>query len=90
MLLDSFSVTIGAIVSLLSICTFVGGLLAYYRATVRKEYASERDMNHLKNNQLQLSQNTEQLWRLMDEKFDAMLSEIHEVVVRLDTDSKNG
>lgn len=76
MALDSLSLTVGVIVSLLSAVSLVGGMVAYHRASVRKEYASERDMNHLKNNQLQLSANVEQLWRLMDSKFDDLLMEI--------------
>jgi hypothetical protein len=76
MVLDSVSLTIGALVSVLSAVSLIGGMVAYYRASVRKEYASERDMNHLKNNQIQLSGNIEQLWRLMDNKFDDLLVEI--------------
>lgn len=76
MTLDSISLTVGVIVALLSAVSLIGGMVAYHRASVRKEYASERDMNHLKNNQLQLSTNIEQLWRLMDSKFDDLLIEI--------------
>lgn len=38
----------------LGLVSFVGGAIAYVRSSSRKQYAAERDMNHFKNNQLQL------------------------------------
>jgi hypothetical protein len=40
----------------LGLVSFVGGAIAYVRASTRKQYAAERDMNHFKNNQRQLKE----------------------------------
>jgi hypothetical protein len=45
-----------AIATALGIISLVGGFLAYVKAATRKEYAAQRDMQHFKNNQLQLRQ----------------------------------
>ena len=69
MTLDILAVTVGIVVSLMSLFTGVMGAIAWSRAKTRKEYAAERDFNHLKNNYKQLAQNVEELWRLMDNQF---------------------
>ncbi len=59
--------------------------IAWSRAKTRKEYAAERDFNHLKNNYKQLAQNVEELWRLMDNQFrehQEKLSGQHEEILR--------
>lgn len=40
----------------LGLLTAGAGLLAYYRSSLKKEYAAERDFQHLKRNQEQLLQ----------------------------------
>lgn len=74
---------LGLIISLISITTFIGGVLAYQRASARKEYASERDFNHLKNNQVQMSKNVEELWRQSDTRFDHIDLRLTEITMML-------
>jgi hypothetical protein len=83
--MENIAVVVGLVVSLLSLFTGIAGAIAWYQGKVRKEYASERDFNHLKNNQKQLAVNVEQLWRLMDEQFrehQEKLSGQHEEILR--------
>lgn len=83
--MEQIAVIVGLVVSLLSLFTGVAGAIAWYQGKVRKEYASERDFGHLKNNYAQLSQNVEQLWRLMDHTFrehTEKLSDQHEEILR--------
>lgn len=51
----------------ISIVTFSGGLLAFWRGSVEKRYAAERDFNHLKNNQLQIGEAIAMLQRDVDD-----------------------
>lgn len=68
--MDKLGLWIGIITGSISIATAIVGLAAFQRASARKEYASERDFNHLKVNQKQLAENVAQLWRQNDERFD--------------------
>ncbi|HEY9762801.1 MAG TPA: hypothetical protein V6D07_09755 [Trichocoleus sp.] len=70
--MESVALIVGISTGFVSLCTAGLGVAAYLRASARKEYASQRDMNHLKNNQIQLTTNIEQLWRQNDERFDAV------------------
>lgn len=82
--MESIALVVGLIVSLLSLFTGVGGAIAWFQAKTRKEYAAERDFNHLKNNQAQLALNVEQLWRLMDTAFreqEQRLSDGHDQIL---------
>lgn len=47
---------LGVLSTLIGLLSAFAGGIAYYRSTVRKEYASERDFGHLKNNYRQLSE----------------------------------
>jgi len=68
-MIGSISTIFGILVALTSLIAGVGGAIAWYGASVRKQYAAERDFNHLKRQYESLAMNIEQLWRLMDEKF---------------------
>lgn len=67
--LQHIAILFGALVSLCSLITGVVGAFAWYSSKVKKEYAAERDFNHLKKSYDQLAVNVEQLWRLMDDNF---------------------
>ena len=54
--------------------TFSGVL--WFKSTVRKRYAAERDFNHLKRNYEQLSQNVAHMKDLQDEKLDRIFFEL--------------
>jgi len=62
--------------SAISIVTFLGGCLAYYRSSVEKNFADTRDFNHVKNNQQQLSQNLQEISTEMDSRFDDLKLQI--------------
>lgn len=61
--------------ALIGIFTFIGGLIAWYRGAVQKEYASQRDWEHVKNNQKQLVENLNFIFKEMDEKLDKIMEE---------------
>lgn len=67
---------LGILVAILSAISLLGGIFAYQRASTRKAYAAERDFNHLKRNFDQLTINTEQLWRRVDETHEKEMLEL--------------
>jgi hypothetical protein len=82
--MDSLAVIIGIGTGVLSVFTFIGGVLAYYRSSARKEYASERDMGHLKRHYEQLVINVEQVWRRVDERHDNLERELIRISEKLE------
>lgn len=62
-----------AAAALIGILTFIGGLIAWYRGAVQKEYASQRDWEHVKNNQKQLVENLNFIFKEIDERFDKIV-----------------
>lgn len=65
--------------SIIGILTFIGGIVAWYRSTIEKQYASQRDWNHLKNNQQQLIQNLDFFLKEQDRRFDHLDQQITEI-----------
>lgn len=61
---------IETVAALIGIITFVGGLIAWYRGAVQKEYASQRDWEHVKNNQKQLVENLNFIFKEIERNFD--------------------
>lgn len=59
-----------AIALIISILSFSGGLVMWYRGSVEKRYAAERDFNHLKRNYEQLAASLASLMQMEDERFD--------------------
>lgn len=74
----------GVLVSGLSLLTGIVGAVAWLQAKTRKQYAAERDFNHLKTSYEQLTRNVEQLWRQMDENHGTVARQLDrvETVVR--------
>lgn len=70
--------------ALIGILTFVGGLIAWYKGTVQKEYASQRDWEHVKNNQKQLVENLNFIFKEIDEKLDKIIEEHDKRFDRID------
>jgi len=66
---------------LMGVCTFIGGLIALYGAAVRKQYASERDFNHLKRNYESLSGNIASIDRMIDDRLDKNDMQLVEIKV---------
>ncbi|NEP17819.1 MAG: hypothetical protein F6J97_13090 [Leptolyngbya sp. SIO4C1] len=56
-----------------------GGAITWWRAAVRKQYAAERDFNHLKRNYEQMSANIAALVKDSDGRFDHIDLELVEI-----------
>lgn len=57
---------------IMGVVSFCGAALTWYDAAVRKRYASERAVEHLKRNYESLSMNVATLDKMLDQRFDAM------------------
>ncbi|MEO1444791.1 MAG: hypothetical protein AAFV46_00885 [Cyanobacteria bacterium J06635_11] len=55
--------------------SFIGGVIAWYGATVKKQYAAERDFGHLKKSYESLAHNIGSMDRLFDQRFDELQRE---------------
>ena len=64
----------------LGVVSSIGGFLLYYNGSVRKRYASERDFEHLKRNQEQISR----LIMELDDSLDDIRTELARIGSRLD------
>ena len=70
----------------ISISSLFGGLILWYRGSVEKRYAAERDFNHLKRNYEQLTANLTTLRQQEDDRFDGIrlrLNNIEQDVQRM-------
>ena len=56
----------------MGVISFAGAALTWYDAAVRKRFASERAIEHLKKNYEQLSVNIAAIDRMLDQRLDAM------------------
>lgn len=56
----------------IGLMTATAGAIAWYSANVRKQYAAERDFQHLKRNYESLSQAIAQVIQDQDERFDQL------------------
>ncbi|MBW4644756.1 MAG: hypothetical protein KME23_17635 [Goleter apudmare HA4340-LM2] len=63
----------------LALFTTATGAILWYVNSEKKKYASERDFNHLKRNQEQISQGIGQLMVEMDRRLDAIGHDILEI-----------
>lgn len=64
-----------AIAASIGIITFIGGLIAWYKGAIQKEYASQRDWEHVKLNQKQLIENLNFIFKEIDQNFDRITDE---------------
>lgn len=67
------------VATLIGILTFLGGILAWYRGAVEKNYASKRDWEHVRRNQENLTKNLEILFKEFDGRFDQLDHELLEI-----------
>lgn len=81
--MSEITVILGIATGVLSVLTFMGGSYAYIKASSRKEYASERDIGHLKNDLKQLTRNIEELWRQNDRRFDFFDLKLTEMSIKM-------
>lgn len=88
--MNEITVILGIATGMLSVLTFCAGTFAYIRASSRKEYASERDINHLKNNISQMSRNVEELWRQSDSRFDFLDLKLTEISIKMGIEQHRG
>jgi hypothetical protein len=77
--------------TLLGAISVIGGGIAYYRSSVIKRYAAQRDFEHLKRNYESISaaiatshQETEQLLRDMDRQISEMKALVHLLATKKD------
>lgn len=71
------------LISILSITlglfSFLGGALLWYKGSVEKRYAAQRDFNHLKNNYQQMSEALAAIAKDMDTRFDSTDDQLKEI-----------
>lgn len=68
---------------LIAICTFLGGAIAWYRNTVQKSYAAEREFGHIKRSMEQTNQSLGHLDQCIDRRFDSIEKELIEIKLML-------
>lgn len=61
---------IGIVTGLIGIAGAVIGVISWYTGSVEKRYAAQRDFGHLKNSQLQLSNNLDRLFSDLENHLD--------------------
>lgn len=66
------------------LCSALGGFAAWYGASVKKQYASERDFKHLLRNYENLSGNVAALSDLIDDRLDRISLTTIEIKARQD------
>jgi hypothetical protein len=71
------------IATTLGLVSLIGGALAYVRASARKGYAAERDMNHFKNNQKQLIHAIETYTHETDQEIRNLHEQLIEINAKL-------
>lgn len=64
---------------LMGVISFVAGAVTWYRGSVEKRYAAERDFNHVRRNLEQLSGNLNDFAEEMDHRFDQTNGELIQV-----------
>ena len=67
---SNFEQLIAILGSLLGLMGSVAAGITWYRSAVRKEYAAQRDFNHLKNNYDSLSLIVSNIIKEQDDRFD--------------------
>lgn len=72
-----------AIAMVISLISFVSGGIAWYSSAVRKSYAAERDFQHLRRNQEQLSSGIAECLKEFEHKFQLTKKELDEIEVQL-------
>lgn len=82
--MSNITVVLGIATGILSVFTFLGGALAYIKASSRKAYAAERDFNHLKNSLGQTNQNLGFLVQELDKRFDSIDLKLVEISSRIE------
>lgn len=64
------------------------GALVWYASSEKKKYAAERDFQHLKNNQLQMSQGLDLILKTIDTRADIIERDINEIRITLNLKGK--
>lgn len=73
----------------LGLLSLVGGAIAYIRSSTKKAYAAERDMNHFKNNQIQLARNVDYYREQTDERLQQIHDELIEIKAKIEFSRHN-
>lgn len=69
---------------IISLFTGVSGAFVWYRSSIIKGYAAQRDFEHLKRNYQQLAASTDNLYRFADDTKDELLRELALIRSKLD------
>lgn len=69
---------------IMGVISFIGGAVTWYGAAIKKNYASERDFNHLKRNYESLSSNIASLSDLLDGRLDHIALTMAKIETRQD------
>ena len=73
-----------ALISLImGLASFLSGLLLWYKGSVEKRYAAQRDFGHLKRNYQQLSEGVSLQAKEMDRRFDQVEADLREIKILL-------
>ena len=59
--------------------SFLSGILFWYKGSIEKRYAAQRDFGHLKRNYEQLSEGVGQLGEEMDRRLDSIDKRLQEI-----------
>jgi len=85
------------VVLCLSVGSTIFVTISWYNSTVRKQYAAQRDFEHLKRNYQQLADNQAQILKEMDSRFDMATLDLRDIkglitsiVVKISTENTGG
>jgi hypothetical protein len=82
--LNSLNSYLTLVLGLISVVTFIGGAIAWYSSSVRKDYAAQRDFGHLKNNYKQMAESLASVDRDLDDRFDRVDRQLIKIESKLD------
>lgn len=64
---------------IMGLASFLSGILFWYKGSIEKRYAAQRDFGHLKRNYEQLSQGVADLGEDMDQRLDSIDKRLQEI-----------
>lgn len=64
---------------IMGLLSFLGGLMLWYKGSVEKRYAAQRDFGHLKRNYDQLTMGVDELGKDVDTRLDAIDKKLQEI-----------
>lgn len=68
---------------IMGLASFLSGLLLWYKGSIEKRYAAQRDFGHLKRNYESLSEGVNLQAKEMDRRFDQVEADLREIKILL-------